>query len=105
MPSTSVGGKCTVFALFRDASRIAVGSPVKIAGVQIGEVSKLTVSGQFARVDMRVQNGLDIPVEAWITKRAESAFGDSYVEIIPTLDEEGAPSGQKLACGGQIIHV
>ena len=105
MPAPDVGSKCTAWALFRDASRLAVGSPVKIAGVQIGEISKLTVTGDMARVEMTVQDGLDIPAEAWITKRAESAFGDSYLEIIPTIAEEGAPSGQKLPCGGQIMHV
>ncbi|HEY1555136.1 MAG TPA: MlaD family protein [Kofleriaceae bacterium] len=106
MPATSVGGKCTAWALFRDASRLAVGSPVRISGVQIGEITKLTVSGgDFARVDMALQDGLDLPQEAWITKRAESAFGDSYLEIIPTVEEAGAPSGRKLQCGGQIIHV
>ena len=106
MPATSVGGGCSAWALFRDASRLAVGSPVKIAGVQVGEVSKLTVSGaDFARVEMQLETGLDLPEEAWITKRAESAFGDSYLEIIPSVAEEGAPSGRKLQCGGQIVHV
>src|SRR5277367_3304642 len=92
MPATSVGGGCTAWALFRDASRLAVGSPVKIAGVQVGEITKLTVSGaDFARVDLQLQDGLDLPEEAWITKLAESAFGDSYLEIIPTVAEAGAP--------------
>jgi phospholipid/cholesterol/gamma-HCH transport system substrate-binding protein len=105
MPATQVGGKCTAWALFRDASRLAVGSPVKIAGVQVGEISHLTVSGAFARVEMDLQDGLDFPADAWITKRAESAFGDSYLEIIPTIAEGGAPSGRRFACGDQIVHV
>ena len=106
MPETSVGGGCSAWALFRDASRVAVGSPVKIAGVQVGEITKLTITGSdFARVDMRLLDGLDVPEEAWITKRAESAFGDSYLEIIPNVAEAGAPSGRKLQCGGQIVHV
>ena len=105
MPTTSVGGGCTVYALFRDASRLAVGSPVKIAGVQVGEVTRLDVAGGFARVQIRLQDGLDLPAGAWITKRAESAFGDSYLEIIPTTDEEGAASGERLQCGGQLVHV
>ena len=105
MPTTELHGKCPAWALFRDASRLAVGSPVKIAGVQVGEISALTVEGEFARVDMALQEGLDLPADAWITKRAESAFGDSYLEIIPSVADEGAPSGQRLQCGGQLVHV
>ena len=105
LPATSVSGGCSAYALFRDASRLAVGSPVKIAGVQVGQITKLTVAGHFARVDMQLQDGLELPAGAWITRRAESAFGDSYLEIIPTVGDEGAPSGQRLACGGQIVHV
>jgi phospholipid/cholesterol/gamma-HCH transport system substrate-binding protein len=105
MPSTSVGGSCGAWALFRDASRLAVGSPVKIAGVQVGEISRLTVTGELARADLVLRDDLDIPADAWITKRAESAFGDSYLEIIPVIAEEGAPSGQRLKCGGQLVHV
>jgi phospholipid/cholesterol/gamma-HCH transport system substrate-binding protein len=105
MPTTEVNGTCKAWTIFHDASRLAVGSPVKIAGVQIGEISALTVEGDVARVDMALQQGLDLPADVWVTKRAESAFGDSYLEIIPSVAEGGAPSGQKLQCGGQIIHV
>jgi phospholipid/cholesterol/gamma-HCH transport system substrate-binding protein len=105
MPSTEVHGTCTAWALFRDASRLAVGSPVKIAGVQVGQISALTISGGVARVELELRDQLSLPPDAWITKRADSPFGDSYLEIIPEAGEEGAPSGQRIACGGQIAHV
>lgn len=104
LPSTSVGGDFQVFARLRDGSRLAVGSPVVIAGVRVGEVSRLAVEGAFARVDIRLADGVSIPADSWILKRAESAFGDSYLEIIPG-DEAGAFGGRKLASGEQITRV
>ena len=91
MPATHVGQHFRVWALFRDGSRLAVGSPVMIAGVRVGEVTSLEVADGMARVDMKLRDDTDVPVDSWITKKAESAFGDSYLEIIPdTHDRFGA---------------
>ena len=105
MPTTTVGGHFETWALFRDGSRLAIGAPVRIAGVRVGDISGLTVQGGFARVDMRLQNDIEILVDSWVTKKAESAFGDSYIEIIPSGSEEGAPTARRLHSGEPIIHV
>src|SRR5205823_623483 len=105
MPAQSVGQHFTAWALFRDASRLAPGSPVMIAGVRIGEVTTMSVAGDLARIDMRLRNDTDIPVDSWITKRAESAFGDSYLEIIPGGTDEVASTTPRLHSGERIVHV
>ncbi len=99
MPSQTVGQQFRAFVMFRDASRLATGSPVMIAGVRVGEVSALRVNGELARVDLVLRDGLQIPVDSWINKRAESAFGDSYLEIVM------GDSDVMLASGGQLLHV
>lgn len=105
MPATKVGDTFTTCARFRDGSRLAVGSYVLIAGVRVGEVTNLTVEGPLARVDMTLQNDINVPVDSWVTKRAYSPFGDSYVEIIPTGGDEGAPTGQRLRSGQCLTRV
>ena len=105
MPTTKVGQAFTTWALFRDGSRLAGGSPVMIAGVHVGEVSQLSVEAEFARVDMRLVDDVEIPIDSWVTKRAESAFGDSYIEIVPTTGEAGAATERRLKSGEQLIHV
>jgi phospholipid/cholesterol/gamma-HCH transport system substrate-binding protein len=105
MPATHVGQSFRAWALFRDGSRLAVGSPVMIAGVHVGEVSSLEVSNGMARVDMKLRDDTDVPVDSWITKKAESAFGDSYLEIIPDTPEQGAANVRKLKSGDRIVHV
>lgn len=105
VPSHEVGGAFHTFAKFRDGSRLAKGSPVVIAGVQIGEMTDIAIEGRFARVDMRLRDGLQIPADSFVTRRADSLFGDSYLEIIPTAQVEGAPPQRLLANGEQIVHV
>ncbi|MFT3693429.1 MAG: MlaD family protein [Kofleriaceae bacterium] len=105
MPNTHVDGHFKTYARFRDGSRLATASPVMIAGVRIGEVKGLTIEGTLARVDMELENDIQIPVDSWITKKAESAFGDSYLEIIPGGGEVGATQERMLKSGEPITHV
>lgn len=102
MPATHVGGSFKTYARFRDGSRLALGSPVEIAGVRVGEVEQLTIEGTFARVDLVLLDSTKIPADSWITKKAESAFGDSYLDIIPTGDTRAE---HQLRSGEPIIHV
>ncbi|HET9991710.1 MAG TPA: MlaD family protein [Kofleriaceae bacterium] len=104
MPATHLGGHFYTYARFRDGARLATGSPVMIAGVRVGEIYRLTIEGTFARVDLELVDTTDIPIDSWITKKAESAFGDSYLEIIPGGNGEGA-APRRLKSGEPIIHV
>src|SRR5687768_7903214 len=105
MPATEIGEDFTTCASFRDGRRLAVGSPVLIAGVRVGEITRITLTGKFARVDMRLLDGVEIPVDSWITKRAFSPFGDSYLEILPTTPAPGAAPAVNLESGQCIARV
>lgn len=105
MPDTKVGQSFHVCALFRDGTRLATGSPVMIAGVRVGEITNLNIDGGFAKIDMTLRNRVDIPADSWITKKAYSPFGDSYIEIIPTSAEQGASSGLKIRNGDCFTRV
>ncbi|HEX2685040.1 MAG TPA: MlaD family protein [Kofleriaceae bacterium] len=105
MPTPRISGSFRTYAKFRDGSRLAVGSPVVIAGVRVGTIEKLSVEGQLARIDMRLQDDLDLPVDSFATRRADSLFGDSYIEIIPALGDGGATPGRRMKSGDPITHV
>jgi phospholipid/cholesterol/gamma-HCH transport system substrate-binding protein len=75
-------GEFHTYALFRDASGLPVGSRVLIAGIQVGEIDRLTIEGTLARVDFRLSDDVILWDDAWATKSA-SVFGDSHVEISP----------------------
>ncbi len=103
IPETTHGGGFHTYAKFRDGSRLAVGSPVVIAGVRIGDVSQIAISGRFARIDMQLQDDVEIPVDSFVTRRADSLFGDSYLEIILAAPTNGPQP--MLASGQPIVHV
>jgi phospholipid/cholesterol/gamma-HCH transport system substrate-binding protein len=99
IPDARIGGDFVTHAKFRDGSRLAVGSPVVIAGVRVGDVTKISIEGRFARIDMRLRDGIQVPVDSFVTRRADSLFGDSYVEIIL------GPADRLLRSGEPVTHV
>lgn len=103
MPSTRVEGEFRTHVMFRDASRLAVGAAVVIAGVQVGVIDRLTIEGDLARIDLRLRNGLELPADSFATRRADSLFGDSYIEIIPCCGDGSAV--RRLRPGEPITHV
>ena len=103
IPDTTLGGTFKTYAMFHDGSRMSPGSPVVIAGVRVGDVTKLSIEGRLARVDIALQEGIKLPAETtFATRRADSLFGDSYVEIIPGPEE---PGQRFLKSGEPIPHV
>jgi phospholipid/cholesterol/gamma-HCH transport system substrate-binding protein len=103
LPNALLGGQFETHAMFRDASRLQVGSPVVIAGVRIGDITKLMIAGRFARVEMRLRENINLPVGTFATKKADSLFGDSYVELIPAGAED--TGNEVLKSGEPIRHV
>ncbi len=97
-----VGQRFETYALFRDASRLPVGSRVMIAGVQVGEIDGLAVEGGLARVSMRLRDDVVLYDDAWAEKRTQSLFGDGYVEVDPGHD---GPGRRRLASGEPIPRV
>lgn len=105
IPETETGGAFYTWAKFRDGSKLAKSSPVVIAGVKIGTVTNLSIEGNFARVDLHLVDDIQIPYDSFVTRRADSLFGDSYIEIIPTAGDEGAQPTRLLKSGEPLIHV
>jgi phospholipid/cholesterol/gamma-HCH transport system substrate-binding protein len=101
VPNPQAGGSFHTYALFRDASRLAIGSPVVIAGVRVGDITNMTIQGRFARIDMRLGAKINLPTETFATKKADSLFGDSYVDLTPV----GSDPVVLLKDGEPIAHV
>jgi phospholipid/cholesterol/gamma-HCH transport system substrate-binding protein len=104
-----VGQGFQTHVMMRDASALPIGSRVMIAGVQVGEISRLAIEGDLARVDMVLRDDVVLWDDASAEKRSASLFGDAYIELRPGGPELGAPSTdgghRKLVRGERIPHV
>ncbi len=84
-----------VHAYFADATGLTWKSRVQIAGIQVGEVDKIGLEGQRARLDLRIKRGVELKVNACFTKAFPSALlPDALLEV--SLGDEGQPSLSSL---------
>jgi phospholipid/cholesterol/gamma-HCH transport system substrate-binding protein len=80
-----------VTANFADIGGLKVRAPVTVAGVRIGEVSRIELQpGELnARVSMRLRSDKKIPFDDSSARiLTEGLIGSNYVSIVPGFDDE-----------------
>lgn len=100
--SGSQSGASDGFAITAQFGRIdglSVGRPVRMAGLNIGEVAAVTLSGdQRAQVTMAISNNeVEIPVDSAAVIETDGIFGEKYVEIHPGGEFDAVKDGDRLS--------
>ncbi|MFC4910223.1 MCE family protein [Actinomadura gamaensis] len=79
---TQVGATDSYKARFSDASGLRAGDSVRIAGVQVGRVNKVTVTDhRVALVKFSIDHGRGVPLTATATIKYLNLVGQRYVEL------------------------
>lgn len=87
----------TLNARFQDAGGIRPGADVMIAGVIVGRVEKVALSGDDeAELVLRIQDGVRITRDAIASIRTKGIIGDRYVRINQGADEEYLGPGEEI---------
>lgn len=80
--------KAVIYTYLDDAAALAVGAPVRLNGILIGNVSQVALSGQTGprravRIGMSVDPGAlgSIPVDSEAAISAENVLGTKYINI------------------------
>ena len=89
-------------AMFDDVTGLAVRSRIRMAGIPVGQIEKIELVGQKARVDLLVRKDIELKQGiaspalpgyfkngAMVAKKQASFIGDSYLEVTP--GQEGPP--------------
>ncbi len=78
-----------VHAFFSDATGLTWKSRVQIAGIQVGEVTEITLRGAKARLDIRIKKGIELHEDACLTKTFPSALlPDALLEVVPGSESQ-----------------
>ena len=87
-----------VFARFSSVGDLKRGDAVKLAGVTVGDVKKISLVDYTASVELSLSKPLTIPKDTIASIQTSGLLGDAHVSLSP-----GA-SGENLADGGTITH-
>ena len=94
----------TVYATFDDVGDLVPHHAVQIADVRVGQVTKITMTPTFrARVQMRLNAGIRVPVDSMAIVRKTSLLGEQFIEIRP-VSTSVTTSGPFLPDGAQIAN-
>jgi virulence factor Mce-like protein len=74
------------------------GGDVKIRGVLVGYIRDTTIEDGEAVIEMRLDEGLEIPESSTAEIRSKTVFGQKWIELIPPEDSDGP----FLAAGSEI---
>lgn len=98
-------GSYEISVVVPNATGIDEKTVVEIAGIKVGEVARVTLEGSQARIHMRIDEGIRVPVDSQVAIRTRGLLGAKYIEIIP--GPEGVPSPQSLigASGSAVAAV
>ena len=87
----------TVTAKFNNISGLTKGAAVEIAGVKVGEVSKITLDRSAALITMEINKGIQMRDDDIASIRTKGIIGEKYIKIIPGGSDEMVASGGRLS--------
>ncbi len=81
---------------FGTASGLDKRAPIRIAGVEVGQVERIQLVEGGAKVNLRIQSGVKIRKGGYAGIRSEGLLGDRYVEIVPGKENDFWKDGDTI---------
>lgn len=92
-----LGGRgYVVNADFPSVGGLKVGSPVEIAGVQIGNVNGIHLVEDQARVVMSIRSGVTLQDDSIASIKTKGLIGEKYIRISPGGSDRSIPPNGKI---------
>jgi phospholipid/cholesterol/gamma-HCH transport system substrate-binding protein len=82
-----------VRAQFSNCSGLRAGSPVVIAGVEVGRVKAIALADYEAAVSLAIQRGVALQKDVIASIKTKGLIGEKYIELTPGAEEEKIPPG------------
>ena len=92
-----VAGVYHLVAVFDSAEGVYATTPIRIAGVPVGAVSKVVLDGSNARVELEIEGNVQLPTDSVVGLASEGMLGDKFLRIspvrLPSCSRTGTRSG------------
>lgn len=88
-------------AYFSDVGTLVAGAPVEMAGVSVGSVQSISLSGTRAKVVLSIQRGADVPANVTAEAEQSTVLGQEVVDLV---EKHGSGSTVSLLSNDSVIH-
>ncbi len=89
-------GTYEVSAKFTSATGLRRGAPVEMAGVQVGQVTGISLDGEEAKLTLRLEESVRLSRDSIASIRTKGILGDRYVSISLGGSEKIIPPGGRI---------
>jgi phospholipid/cholesterol/gamma-HCH transport system substrate-binding protein len=87
----------TVYAEFEKAGGIKPRAVVEIAGVPVGTVKSVGITGDYrARLELSIETNIKVQEDAIASIKTKGLIGEQYVQITPGGSDKMVPKGGKI---------
>ena len=84
-------------AEFDNVAGVKKGASVQVAGVVVGEVSKVELGeDELAVLSFKIDNSLKVPIDSMASVKSQGIIGDKYIQLSLGGDEELFKPGELL---------
>lgn len=90
------GNNMEIQAEFDSVAGLKTGATVEIAGVQVGQVKRISLNGDRATVHFSIQRGVKLYGDAIASVKTRGLIGDKYVSLSPGGSQKELPAGAKI---------
>ena len=90
------GHNMEIQAEFDSVAGLKTGATVEIAGVQVGQVKRISLNGDRATVMFSLQPGTKLFGDAIASVKTRGLIGDKYVSLSPGGSQKELPPGAKI---------
>lgn len=102
--SVSLGGlrlfdddRYAVTARFATVGTLRAGDPVKLAGVDVGEVGGVTLENFQALAVFKIDRSVKLPSDTIASVQSSGLLGDSFISLSPGANDEDLEEGGRIA--------
>lgn len=94
-----------VYVLFRDVANLTKDSPVKLSGVEVGQIKDIVLVDSRAKVIASLRKGVDIYKDAEFAVGSTGIIGSKYLQIDQGHPESGVIAPESTVMGTDPISI
>jgi phospholipid/cholesterol/gamma-HCH transport system substrate-binding protein len=94
-----------ISARFSNIGDLKLRAPIKVAGVNVGQVRAIRLANYYAEVEMSIEQTLELPEDTIASISTAGLLGESYVSLSPGASDRNLPPAGRITHTEPAVNV